>query len=823
MQLKRLTASLMLISGSLLPLVTVADVFPYTPKVSVTGLGGSNASAQAEILMPWLGDNTWLWYGDLQSRYGKNDTWSGSLGSGYRRLFNNAIWGAYLFTDRNDTGLGHHFWSISPGIERLGETWDFRLNGYLPVNHKNWQGKALPANQIGIGNYVIFSGHSVSDRLVTPIKEMGRGLDTEVGYHVTQVPGLTLTGGAYHYHYHDAANITGVGARIEYAINKHMGIVLTDSYDNQQKNQIALGIRLSLGGAKSDTNKMRLQQRFTDEVKRGMGVLGSGSLVPTQNGLLITDQNQLISNKVWFFSPKLGPADPLADGTFEHPFQGIEQAYIDKAGQNAWLYAQSGEYAWHEINLQTGQTLQGRITGYTLPAQLEQRPLFHGKIGILQQNDVTVDSVRLIDKDSNNPLLEIAYADGVLIRNVLLENRSRNQSVTVGVEINDSNNIVIQDSTIASHALRDESAEAIGIFSANSNITIDNTKILADAKADASASASGISVIGVGNSLTLRNSTLVADASSGDYDNAMGIDAGYYNGYNAAENHLNIEGGIISVTANGGRDRALANGITLDTTNQSVKLSITQGTVIDVQAQAARVAEANGIHFIAIGTTPVPPNIELYADRVSISSTAIGAKKILSRGIYVPAAGTHFEVTLKNSQFKAYAISNATEEIYLDNASATAISLNNSAMHGTITNNIILANASAKFGRASSVGLELRKLDSERYDEASAPELTVSGNSVLSKALSENSNAYSAGMYLKNVRALITHNTISSQAYGRYFDLSKAYGIASNGWAEIANNNHYHIGGHNAKKQNFTDDMTKFVAAKPALFLKNDL
>ncbi|MDF2867636.1 MAG: exported protein of unknown function, partial [Gammaproteobacteria bacterium] len=812
MQLKPLTASLMLISGSLMPLITLADIFPYTPRLSVTGLGGSNASVQADALIPLVGDNTQLGYGDLQGRYGKDDSWSGSLGAGYRRLLNNAIWGGYLFVDRNETGFGHHFWSISPGIERLSETWDFRLNGYLPVNNKNWQGEPRPANQVGIRDYIKFSGHTVSDRMVTPTEEVGKGVDVEVGYHLAEIPGLILTGAAYHYHYRATANVTGIGARIEYPITKYIGVVLSDSYDNEQRNQIAAGIKINLGGAITDPNKILLSQRFTDEVKRGIGVLGKGTLIPTQNGLLVSNQNQVLSNKVWFFAPKVGSGDVVADGTFEHPFIGMQQEDINKAGQNAWLYVQSGKYGWPEqINLQTGQILQGRITDYTLPAQQEQRPLFHGSVGIINQNDVTIDSVRFnIDQArDNDPTIAIVNANNVLVNNVLLQQNSLNNNLTLNVGINNSNNILIKDAVIENYALSDEGTQVIGINSIASNVAVENTKIYTYAQANSYARTIGIAVTGAGNSLSVRNSTLSVGAGSDVEASAIGIAAEYATP-SVAENRLTIEHSTINASASGSEAKALANGIKIEDNNQPVKVSITHGTVIDAQAQSTLLAQANGIYFRASATTAVPPKSELYVDNTTINSTAMGAHKTESQGIYANTSGQHFEVTIKDSRLKANATSNSTAAVSLDNATATAILLESPVIHGNIMNNTLIANASAKFANASAMGLEIRKAYGQVNGIANDSELIISGNTLTAKALSEYKNAYSAGMYLADVSTFIAKNTINSHAQGNYPDLSRAYGIATNGQAEITDDNSYNISGHNAIEGTFTHDMIKF-------------
>lgn len=367
MSIKRLSASVMLLSGSLLSIAGYADFLPYSPRASITGTGGDHAMTQADVLLPILGNTTELWYGDVQSRYGEGNSWSGSLGTGYRRLINHAIWGGGLFVDRNHSAFGNNFWTLSPSLEKLGEIWDFRVNGYIPVGKKHWQGAWSAANELGIKDYFRAYGHTITDKLVAPIQEAGKGLEAEAAYHVHQLPGLTLAGGAYHYHYIDTNDISGISARLEYAISPSLGLVLSDNYDKERHNQLAIGIKLTLGANVSD--KPTLVQRFTEEVKRGFGTLNQGTLVPMQQGLVLGRQ-QMLNDNVWFFKPNTGDSHGLADGTAEHPFLDIQQTNIEQAGHDAWLYVESGNYGQDNSNLAllSGQRLYGRTQNYALAA-----------------------------------------------------------------------------------------------------------------------------------------------------------------------------------------------------------------------------------------------------------------------------------------------------------------------------------------------------------------------------------------------------------------------------------------------------------------------
>lgn len=808
MQLKRLTLSLMLISGSLIPLIIKADVLPYTPRLTVIGTGGNNAAAQAEALIPLLGDNMQLWYGDLQSRYGDSKSWSGSLGTGYRRIINNAIWGGYLFADRNRTELGHNLWSLSLGLERLSETWDFRINGYLPVNNKQWQGEWQAANQLGIRDYIHFAGHTLSDRLAAYTDETAKGVDAEVGYHVNTLPGLTLTGGVYHYRYRETGNFTGVGARAEYPVTRYVGLVLSDSYDKEQHNQVAVGIKLNFGGAVTDPHQVTLSQRLTDEVKRGIGILGSGSLIPTQTSLLISDRTTLLSDNVWFFKSGAGANATVADGTYEHPFSGLEQAYVDKAGQQALLYVSSGDYGWPaQINLQSGQTLQGRTIDFLLPANGEQRPLFYGQMAVIAQDSVTIDSVRFSDNTNTaNPTIGILNTNNVLINNVSVSRYvADNHAVIVnGIGVKLSNGVKINKSDIDISTAGLEEAEGIGIINNESNLTIDDSNIKVNADAAKSALSLGIHIMGVDNNLTVNNSKIEVEANSAKTASAYGVGA-IYSGLSSAPSKFTVNNSNITVSANA-EEFAEANGIAGITESQSVDLQVATSS-INVKADSFARAIARGIFYNdTLGVNTTSNRSSLSVENSTINSSVNGGFSHRAYGIYTSIYGQVFDVSIKNNKILA-ATSSAQQEQEEGNAFAAGVSLNGRIVNGTISGNTIAAEAESFKNNAIAVAVEAKSEGSLSNSDVSS-KLKVETNTLSAKASSTLAEAYSAGIYLVDVTGIITGNKINSHADGKFADTSKAYGIATNIEPEIIADNSFDIGGF-AMHKDITNDISR--------------
>lgn len=102
------------------------------------------------------------------------------------------VWGANFFYDSlNAKHLPYH--QVSLGLEMLGEAWDVRVNGYLPVGHKRTNIYTL--------------SYDFSNGFLAKAREqfaMG-GIDAEIGYHFCKMQYLDLYAGIGPYYYRGRA------------------------------------------------------------------------------------------------------------------------------------------------------------------------------------------------------------------------------------------------------------------------------------------------------------------------------------------------------------------------------------------------------------------------------------------------------------------------------------------------------------------------------------------------------------------------------------------------------------------------------------------
>ncbi len=109
---------------------------------------------------------------DARGHVFDNGKWAANGGVGLRTLKKNRAYGINAYYDYRNAGRMHSN-QIGVGLETLGELFDFRINGYLPVGAKT----SAPYDSV----FGSFSGHSllVSQKVLSAMK----GADAELGFH----------------------------------------------------------------------------------------------------------------------------------------------------------------------------------------------------------------------------------------------------------------------------------------------------------------------------------------------------------------------------------------------------------------------------------------------------------------------------------------------------------------------------------------------------------------------------------------------------------------------------------------------------------------
>lgn len=476
------------------------SIFTYPnhqPRAYLWALAGSDPLARGDVLFPINSQSDSLSYLDLQGEYGNADEWYAGLGSGYRRIVNNnQIYGGYLFLDSNGSTEHHTYWVLSPGLETFTCTWDLRINGYIPVSDKRTQGNPFFKSDIGCtdtncgANDITFQGHQQFQNRFVNIEEVGPGADAEVGHRFSN--GIALYGGAYAFHLQDTNNIQGVESRFELPIQRNITFTTEVSYDNYEHGRVAAGFRVQFD--KPVNSHSCIRDRMRDPIVRNLGSVARGTGIPIVK--FTKDQGRFLRrDNIYFFTTNGGvPFTGVNSGTIENPLaenQFNQSTVTSIAGfaPDANFYLSPGTYTITpnapngRISFANGQSVYGRSVDYTCSAMGSERPLILGGFDLLAGNN-TLSSIQLFDQTTDGT------GSGSHVTALTIEN-----APNIHLCNDDINATATETASLTGENL------ATAINANNSNVTINNSTIEANALAEAGATTTGLpvnSAVGLG-------------------------------------------------------------------------------------------------------------------------------------------------------------------------------------------------------------------------------------------------------------------------------------------------------------------------------------
>jgi hypothetical protein len=315
---------------------------------------------------------------DARGHVFDNGKSAANAGAGLRVLWRNRAYGINTYYDYRNTGRFHSN-QIGAGIETLGELFDFRINGYLPVGAKT--------SDVYDTAFAAFSGHYLL--LSQKIESAMKGADAEFGFHFGKSNSFDFyaAAGPYYFIGKDAPATWGGKARISGVFKDILTLEISDSYDRTFQNKFQGQVALSF----SFGPKSKIEQR--GRTCKGAKALNNRMLqsVKRQEIIVIdkTKKNTVAINPVtglpYFFV--FVDNTSSSNGTYESPYPSLAQAQDSSSphdvlyvfpgdgtttGMDSGIYLKENQIFWGSGVTHSIQTSQGAIS---IPAQSSSSPM----------------------------------------------------------------------------------------------------------------------------------------------------------------------------------------------------------------------------------------------------------------------------------------------------------------------------------------------------------------------------------------------------------------------------------------------------------------
>ena len=474
-----------------------------------TELGGYAANrsyarrGELALWAPLVQDADSLFFFDLRGQLFAEDQQEANAALGYRFMtssgWNPGVWVGF---DRRNSEFGTNFDQVSFGLEALSADWDLRLNGYVPLNDREFVGRSTsivttqggssggPGSVEVIGDdiVVVVPGGTTTATTITTRSQLYElalwGVDAEVGYRIPLEQfgydpawGLTLNdasealSGRYHdlrvfvggFYFDNAdlgGDVAGPRARLEWRIENVFedwaGSRLTFEtawqHDDLRGDQIEGGVRLRipLGGTRGEPGA---HYALTGQERRMKEGLKHNTDIVTQTQT--QTQTQAVTTITGTTAASIQPVEDAVSGvdfdsiTFVNNGDDLNAA-LAGAGGNALLVAFGGASTFGTTAMLADQTLLGGG-------------------GLLQVRSLTTGLVYTYAAPGTRPTFQSGDPGITTANNSHINHVTINAGGSIGLFVGSNQRVFVDDVTIV--------GGPTGIFAngTGSNLTVRNS------------------------------------------------------------------------------------------------------------------------------------------------------------------------------------------------------------------------------------------------------------------------------------------------------------------------------------------------------------
>jgi hypothetical protein len=256
---------------------------------------------------------------DLRAHVFNSGRMAVNAGLGVRQLWGCRVYGVNAYYDYRTTRR-HHYNQATVGLESLGTTWDFRLNGYLPFGSKQSRGYHTQFEEFSGNNAIISRKYEFAMK----------GVNAEAGVHFGKTTHFDFYLGAGPYYFEGKGkNAWGGKARLWGKYKDYVALEVAESYDNVFHNivsgQIAFMLPIGCKAVIRKKNPCCTEPCFVQTIsERMVQPVGREEIIvldTKRKDRIAIDPATGLPSVFWFVNNLSHSA-----GTFESPFSTLAAA-----------------------------------------------------------------------------------------------------------------------------------------------------------------------------------------------------------------------------------------------------------------------------------------------------------------------------------------------------------------------------------------------------------------------------------------------------------------------------------------------------------------
>ncbi len=392
-----------------------------------------------------MGDS--LPFADLRGHLFDNGKYAFNAGVGYRQQCHCRIYGGNIFYDYRQVEH-QNYKQIGAGLESLGEKWDFRLNGYLPIGAKqsSWFHP----------RFAKFKGNHFFIREKQDFSM--KGASAEAGYHLPAIQSFSFYAALGPYYFAGKGkNAYGGQLRLSGKYKEYVAIEGNTSYDNVFHDIYQGQVVLSLPFGP----KMRVKQNTTSCNNQSLFATRMVQPVFREEIIVVDDRhkNFIAINPAtglpWNFLFVDNTSHSL--GTFESPYSTLLAAQ-NASAPNDVIYVFPGDNTTTGMDqgflFQDNQRLLGASFPYqlettlgviTIPSFASERPQITNLGGdvILLANNNQVSGLTLLNDAGNGIVNNTAISELAITNNVIQEDLLFIEPSSDAIQLNNVSGTVV--------------------------------------------------------------------------------------------------------------------------------------------------------------------------------------------------------------------------------------------------------------------------------------------------------------------------------------------------------------------------------------------